>query len=290
LKRFVLHGWLAITHLIVNEHNVVYTKVMFRARQGFTIIELLIVIVVIAILAAISIVAYRGIQERSRVSAIGASLTQAAKKLSLWQVDNSDQYPADLTSAGIMQPTNIDYQYTYNNAVNPATYCLTATYGSLIYRISSQNKQPLSGACSGYNLLAWNKQDAATVAIPSAAIDTSVFRSSTASMRLGPNMSGVLVRNSPYDVTEGQVYTLRFWLRTDSNWNGQVNNSKIRFGNMSSANELLESCSYHGIKTVWSEVYCSYTVAAGITQLSISVGNDGTVGNIWIDDFSLSRS
>lgn len=39
---------------------------MRRSIRGFTIVELLIVIVVIAILAAITIVAYNGIQQRSR--------------------------------------------------------------------------------------------------------------------------------------------------------------------------------------------------------------------------------
>ena len=39
-----------------------------RLPQGFTIVELLIVVVVIAILAAISVVAYTGIQDRARVS------------------------------------------------------------------------------------------------------------------------------------------------------------------------------------------------------------------------------
>ena len=47
-----------------------------RKFQGFTIVELLIVIVVIAILAAITIVSYTGIQERARVSAAQAFAAQ----------------------------------------------------------------------------------------------------------------------------------------------------------------------------------------------------------------------
>ena len=43
---------------------------MKSPRSGFTIVELLIVIVVIAILAAITIVAFNGIQERARASAV----------------------------------------------------------------------------------------------------------------------------------------------------------------------------------------------------------------------------
>ena len=263
---------------------------MFKNKPGFTIVELLIVIVVIAILAAISIVAYNGIQNRARIGQVSSELSQAAKKIALWQVDNPGLYPTSLSDAGVTDKDAIAFQYTSNNTVNPAIYCLTATYGSVIYRISSSSPQPQSGICSGYNLLVWNKQNNATVPVPTATIDTSVFRTSTASMRLGPSSPGQTFRTSPYDVSPGEMYTVRLWIRTDNNWNGTASNSKIRFGNLTAGN-LATACSYEGIKSTWTEVVCSFTIpASGMSQMSISVGNDGSTGNIWIDDLSLSRA
>lgn len=49
--------------------------------RGFTIVELLIVIVVIAILAAISIVTYNGIQQRAKASQQITALGQYVKHL-----------------------------------------------------------------------------------------------------------------------------------------------------------------------------------------------------------------
>ena len=51
-----------------------------KTSKGFTIVELLIVIVVIAILAAISFVAYTGIQDRARDSAGEQLASQIAGK------------------------------------------------------------------------------------------------------------------------------------------------------------------------------------------------------------------
>ncbi len=56
--------------------------------MGFTIVELLIVIVVIAILAAISIVAYNGIQQRAKNSQTTEVLASWIKALNLYKVDN----------------------------------------------------------------------------------------------------------------------------------------------------------------------------------------------------------
>lgn len=54
---------------------------MQKTKSGFTIVELLIVIVVIAILAAMSIVAYNGIQERARKTSQQATLTQTERSI-----------------------------------------------------------------------------------------------------------------------------------------------------------------------------------------------------------------
>lgn len=69
---------------------------MDRKQTGFTIVELLIVIVVIGILAAITVVAYNGVQGRAQDTAIQSDLQQIAKKLELYKADY-DVYPAGST-------------------------------------------------------------------------------------------------------------------------------------------------------------------------------------------------
>ncbi|MFZ1243029.1 MAG: prepilin-type N-terminal cleavage/methylation domain-containing protein, partial [Candidatus Saccharimonas sp.] len=68
------------------------TQTYHTNKRGFTIVELLIVIVVIAILAAISIVAYNGIQNRAHDTLVQNDIMNAGKQLELYFVDH-DAYP-----------------------------------------------------------------------------------------------------------------------------------------------------------------------------------------------------
>ena len=84
---------------------------MIKKANAFTIVELLIVIVVIAILAAISIVAYTGIQNRAIESSVKNDLANFKKKIELAKIDATDSlYPTVPTAAMEIKFTKSSYK------------------------------------------------------------------------------------------------------------------------------------------------------------------------------------
>jgi general secretion pathway protein G len=65
---------------------------MRKSKSGFTLIELLVVVVIIGILASITIIAYRGIQERARDDRRKTDIASITKALELYYQDNGT-YP-----------------------------------------------------------------------------------------------------------------------------------------------------------------------------------------------------
>ncbi|MFZ1301443.1 MAG: prepilin-type N-terminal cleavage/methylation domain-containing protein [Candidatus Microsaccharimonas sp.] len=90
-------------------------------QRGFTIVELLIVIVVIAILAAITIVAYSGIQTRARDTLRSDGVSKIVKALELYYTDNG-RYPAGSGSTTINTGWSTTADASWTNlatALNP---------------------------------------------------------------------------------------------------------------------------------------------------------------------------
>lgn len=81
--------------IAVVNHNL-YTETVGNMRQyrnGYTVTEILIVIVVLAVLAAIMVVAWNGMQSRSKLTASQADLLQIAKSADLYTVSHDNQRP-----------------------------------------------------------------------------------------------------------------------------------------------------------------------------------------------------
>lgn len=111
------------------------------ARKGFTIVELLIVIVVIGILAAITIVSFNGVANKARVASLQSALESTGKQIEITRtLSGVDVYPATVPNL----PTGVTY------VGNPAAlggYCATKADGTLIYMQTGSN--PIAHAGPG---------------------------------------------------------------------------------------------------------------------------------------------
>ena len=118
-------------------------------QRGFTIVELLIVVVVIAILAAITIVAYNGISTRAVESGLKSDLSNGAKQIQLFKT-TSGSYPGSTAEVNDGKGMKNSQNTALTYAGQPQTYCLSASStrnANLSFYITEAGKIQ-SGQCS----------------------------------------------------------------------------------------------------------------------------------------------
>lgn len=98
-------------------------------KQGFTIVELLIVIVVIAILAAISIVGYNGMKERANETVVKGDLVNNRKKLLEYKAING-RFPTTQGVANKGSSTCADGVQAGQVSASGTSYCPILSNGA----------------------------------------------------------------------------------------------------------------------------------------------------------------
>lgn len=116
---------------------------MKRRNSGFTIVELLIVIVVIAILATITIVAFSGVAGSAKEASLRSDLRNNAQKLAE-SFSLQGAYPPTQTDAAIQASEGNTLSYRANSTNG---YCLQATNGNLSFYITGKSGKASAGKC-----------------------------------------------------------------------------------------------------------------------------------------------
>ncbi|MHB1314111.1 MAG: prepilin-type N-terminal cleavage/methylation domain-containing protein [Christensenellales bacterium] len=112
-----------------------------QENHGFTIVELLVVIVVIGILAAITVVAYTGISNRAIIASLQSDLKNDSDQLNLYRI-NDNVFPGSVTDCPSPAAGNICLKASngatiskYNNLGNSFILEETNSGGNVTYQI-----------------------------------------------------------------------------------------------------------------------------------------------------------
>ena len=116
-----------------------------RKQSGFTIVELLIVIVVIGILAALVITTFTGIQQKARNTERETDIKAMYSSLEAYYANSNGRYPTlanmndstgraanmkGLDQEALKDPKGADYTIVSSPAANAYSYAVTASDGS----------------------------------------------------------------------------------------------------------------------------------------------------------------
>lgn len=134
--------------------NVLMKHSITQVRNaGFTIVELLIVIVVIAILASIIVVGYSGAREQAMQSNVKTDLRAASAQVKV-EKSNKGKYPATQAEVdggkGLKKSAGTTYQYVAGST----GYCISASSDrtSKVFRITSSQGNVEEGTCAGFDV------------------------------------------------------------------------------------------------------------------------------------------
>jgi prepilin-type N-terminal cleavage/methylation domain-containing protein len=118
-------------------HKQIQRKIISR---GFTIVELLIVIAVIGILAAITIVAYNGVQNNTKDTAVQADLRTIADNIEEFRLGSgTNSYPT-ATQADLQALIKVNKgSYIVNSSSGSMSYCRNDTDFTLLGRSASKS-------------------------------------------------------------------------------------------------------------------------------------------------------
>jgi type IV pilus assembly protein PilE len=127
---------------------------MKHIEAGFTLIEVMIVVAIIAILAAIALPSYNEYVIRGRIPPVVAELSGMQVKME--QIFQDDRTYVNACAAGTVAPVPTDKNFSFTCALAATTYTITATAFStstmagFAYTINQANARATTAVPTGW--------------------------------------------------------------------------------------------------------------------------------------------
>lgn len=290
-----------------------YTKSR-TAQRGFTIIEILVVIMVIAILTALTIVSYTAVTDQAKKQTVKTDAQAIAAQIGKYKADKGS-YPTDLSTLPDNRGISSTFQYTYD--ATAGSYCVTASVKGASAYIKSGSSLTQEGGCPGHGVkgegpatnYAYNpgaEVNAGWLSNSGTAyprvLDTSVKRSGAQSIKAAPTATNVTLLslyaaggstgngNVPPSQEAG-TYTHSVYFKSDVAHYGKLGIS-WRVGGVWAT--TIYASNVTGTAGEWTRVSQTYTIPQNVEFVRSIINVYGTSSQpagtpAWADDYIVEK-
>lgn len=261
--------------------------------KGFTIVELIVIVIIIGILAALTIVAYNGVQDRAKNASLQSRIHQASSDLSskFLLAGNTYAAPSDFSSiTGLTSDANTTYTYVVSS--DQQNYCLSARNNKTGESFAASNKAiaPASGQCATNYVLNpsfetstanWTVNNANMTTQPDWAVSGTRAMKITASTTAADSFARYGNKTDLVGLTPGQTYSITATSHLETpalsgTLDSRSRQIRIFAWNGNTATALSNSTGMPNTSGSTAVQSTSFTIPAGSTGVEIRFYNGGT--------------